>query len=80
MNYDLLLLTQDKYVNPSELDWYTKQVLHEDQLVLDALTEKVYTLEKKIGQIPNLFGPPQKQSSSALLGIIFTVLLNLKLG
>lgn len=47
MAYDLILLTQAKYINPIELDWYTKQVLEEDQYVLDALAAKGLTVDKK---------------------------------
>lgn len=35
--YDVVLLTEQKYINPSTVDWYTDQVLTEDGLVLDAL-------------------------------------------
>ncbi len=47
MDFDLILLTQEKYIAPAESDWYTKQVLHEDQLVLDALTAKGLIVDKK---------------------------------
>ncbi len=47
MDFDLILLTQEKYIAPTESDWYTKQVLHEDQLVLDALAAKGLKVDKK---------------------------------
>ena len=37
MNYDVIVLTEEKYVNPPKTDWYVEQVLKEDQLVMDAL-------------------------------------------
>ncbi len=38
--YDIILLTEDKYINTQETDWYTLQVLTEDRLVLEALQKK----------------------------------------
>ena len=35
--FDVVLLTEQKYINPTNVDWYTDQVLTEDGLVLDAL-------------------------------------------
>ena len=37
--YDVILLTDSRYVNPSEVDWYIQQVLDEDGLVQNALEE-----------------------------------------
>lgn len=34
---DVVVLTEAKYINPKEVDWYTNQVLTEDGLVLEAL-------------------------------------------
>lgn len=47
MLYDVVLLTQKKYVNPVEMDWYTQQVLTEDGLVQDALKAKGLRVIKK---------------------------------
>lgn len=38
--YDIVLLTQEKYVNPKEIDWYIQQILTEDALVQTALKKK----------------------------------------
>src|SRR5688572_14257441 len=38
--YDIVLLTQAKYVHPKTFDWYTEQILTEDRLVLEALEKK----------------------------------------
>lgn len=38
--YDIALLTQDKYVNPSEDSDYVKNILYEDKLLTDALRER----------------------------------------
>ncbi|RKE94858.1 ATP-grasp domain-containing protein [Ichthyenterobacterium magnum] len=35
--YDVIILTEHKYVNPKHIDTYTKNVLYEDQLVQNAL-------------------------------------------
>lgn len=40
MNYDIALLTQKKYVNATDGDWYTQQCLTEDRLVKEALEAK----------------------------------------
>lgn len=45
--YDLVLLTEDKYVNTDKRDWYTLQVLLEDELVLDALKKQELIVTKK---------------------------------
>ena len=45
--YDVVILTDNRYVNPTKNDWYIDQVLLEDQLLLDALTKKGLTVCKK---------------------------------
>ena len=40
MHYDVVLLTEAQYINPTETDWYMDQVLLEDNLVKEALEEK----------------------------------------
>ncbi len=47
MNYDIVVLTEDKYVNQPQLDWYNLQVLLEDELVVDALRQKGLKVGKK---------------------------------
>ena len=37
---DIVILTEDRYVNPTEINAYNKNVLLEDQLVLDALKQE----------------------------------------
>jgi hypothetical protein len=47
MKYDVVLLTEKKYINPVEIDWYTKQVLTEDGLMQEALEKLGLTVVKK---------------------------------
>jgi hypothetical protein len=44
MKYDIALLTEKKYVNPAETDWYMDQVLEEDGLVKTALENLGYSV------------------------------------
>jgi glutathione synthase/RimK-type ligase-like ATP-grasp enzyme len=37
--YDIIVLTESRYVNPTTIDWYVNQVLTEDQLLLDAFSK-----------------------------------------
>ncbi|NOQ74017.1 MAG: hypothetical protein GQ574_18570 [Crocinitomix sp.] len=53
MNYDIVILTQKKYVSPGETDWYTDQILKEDQLVQDALQKLNLKVTKKDWADPN---------------------------
>ena len=34
---DFVILTEDRYENPQNVDWYVQNVLQEDKLLLDAL-------------------------------------------
>ena len=45
--YDIVILTDNRYVNPTKTDWYIDQVLLEDQLLFDALANKGLTVCKK---------------------------------
>lgn len=45
--FDVVLLTEAKYINPKTIDWYTDQVLTEDGLVLEALQKKGIHATKK---------------------------------
>ena len=45
--YDVIVLTQAKYIDPPNVDWYVQNVLDEDNLVLDALREQGLKVEKK---------------------------------
>jgi glutathione synthase/RimK-type ligase-like ATP-grasp enzyme len=45
--YDVVLLTEAKYIDPKSVDWYTDQVLTEDSLVLEALSRKgIHAIKK----------------------------------
>ena len=45
--YDVVILTDHRYVNPKKTDWYTDQVLLEDQLLQTALEKKGLKVIKK---------------------------------
>lgn len=45
--FDVVLLTEAKYINPKTVDWYTDQVLTEDGLVLEALQKRGIHAVKK---------------------------------
>ncbi len=51
--YDLVLLTEDKYINTDKRDWYTLQVLLEDELVLDAVKRQGLKTTKKSWSDPD---------------------------
>ena len=38
--FDVVILTDHRYVNPVKTDWYIQQVLLEDELLQTALEEK----------------------------------------
>jgi len=44
---DIVILTEDRYVNPIEINEYNKNVLLEDQLVFEALKKEGLTVERK---------------------------------
>ena len=52
MKYDVVLLTEKKYLNPATVDWYTEQVLTEDGLIQEALEKLEVSFQK--GQLPDL--------------------------
>jgi glutathione synthase/RimK-type ligase-like ATP-grasp enzyme len=45
--FDVVILTDHRYVNPEEVDWYIKQVLDEDRLLQTALENKGLKVCKK---------------------------------
>ena len=47
--FDVVVLTDSRYVNPIEKNAYINNVLQEDELVINALKEKIYLLSKRIG-------------------------------
>ena len=36
--YDVVILTENRYINPKSTDWYIDQVIIEDKLLLDELS------------------------------------------
>ena len=53
MNYDIVILTDSRYENPTETDWYIDQVILEDDLVKKALEQKGYSVIKKAWDAPD---------------------------
>jgi glutathione synthase/RimK-type ligase-like ATP-grasp enzyme len=51
--YDIVILTEDRYVNPSVINDYNKNLLLEDQLVSDALKNEGISVERKSWSDPN---------------------------
>ena len=45
--FDVVILTDNRYVNPEKTDWYIDQVLLEDQLLQTALEDKGLKVCKK---------------------------------
>ena len=45
--FDIVILTDHRYVNPKKADWYTQQVLDEDSLLQTALENKGLKVCKK---------------------------------
>ena len=45
--YDVIVLTQEEYIAPTSVDWYIKNVLDEDNYVLEALRAEGLKAEKK---------------------------------
>ncbi len=45
--FDIVILTDHRYVNPEKADWYTKQVLDEDKILQNALEAKGLKVCKK---------------------------------
>jgi glutathione synthase/RimK-type ligase-like ATP-grasp enzyme len=45
--FDVVVLTQAEYINPSKVDWYVQNVLDEDNYVLDALASRGLKVCKK---------------------------------
>jgi glutathione synthase/RimK-type ligase-like ATP-grasp enzyme len=53
MSYDIVILTDSRYENPTESDWYIDQVILEDELVKKALEQKGLKVIKKAWDAPN---------------------------
>ena len=45
--FDVVILTDNRYVNPEKVDWYTQQVLDKDSLLQTALESKGLKVCKK---------------------------------
>lgn len=45
--FDIVVLTDDRYVTPQNPDWYVQNILQEDGLVMDALKAKGYRVTRK---------------------------------
>ena len=43
--FDVVILTDNRYVNPEKKDWYINQVLLEDKLLKTALEKQVLLLQ-----------------------------------
>lgn len=50
---DVVILTEDKYINPKMINEYNNNVLLEDQLVFDALKKEEVLVERKSWSDPN---------------------------
>ena len=50
---DVVILTDNRYVNPEKTDWYIDQVLLEDKLLKNALEKQGLTVHKKDWADPN---------------------------
>ena len=46
--YDVVVLTDSRYVNPIEKNAYINNVLQEDELVINALKEKLICDQKRL--------------------------------
>lgn len=51
--FDIILLTDARYVSPTKKDRYIANVLEEDQLVINALEEEGFSVERKAWDDPN---------------------------
>ena len=58
-NYDVVLLTESRYINPIKLNPYIENVLKEDELVLNAFDKNVLKSTKKAGMTLTLIGRVQ---------------------
>lgn len=51
--FDIVVLTDDRYVAPVNPNWYAQNILKEDGLVIDALTARGYKVGRKSWSDPN---------------------------
>lgn len=51
--YDIVVLTDDRYVNPDQPDWYVENILKEDGLVLEALEKRGFRVSRKSWSDPS---------------------------
>ena len=78
--FDVVILTDNRYVNPTTTNWYIDQVLLEDQLLQTALEDKGLKVCKKDWADSNFDWKKPSMQSSALLGTILNVLMSFLLG
>ena len=52
--FDIVILTESRYINPSKKNWYNKQVLLEDKLLYTSLESLGHKSLEKTGRIKNL--------------------------
>ena len=78
--YDVVLLTDSRYVNPKEIDPYIENVLKEDGLVEEALKKLGLQTIKKIGTIHILIGAQLNLLYLEQPGTILTITPFLKIG
>ncbi len=53
--YDVVILTDYRYENPKDTNWYIQQVLKEDQLLQEELEKKGLKICKKINFTFNVY-------------------------
>ena len=53
MSYDIVILTDSRYENPTKTDWYIDQVILEDELLKKALEKQNLKVIKKAWDSPN---------------------------
>lgn len=51
--YDVVVLTDDRYVNPSQPNWYVENILKEDGLVVEALEKRGWKVTRKSWSDPD---------------------------
>ena len=60
--YDVVILTENRYINPKSTNWYIDQVILEDKLLLDELTNNNLRVCKKSWDDPNFDWTKAKHS------------------
>jgi hypothetical protein len=68
--FDVVILTDHRYVNPEKVDWYVQQVLDENKLLQNALEKKGLKVCKQDWADSSLSGQLPNTLSFGQLGII----------